>query len=322
MKEELISVIIPIYKVEKYLKKCVDSIIDQSYTNLEIILVDDGSPDDCGKICDQYAEKDSRIKVIHKENGGVSQARNIGIDNTNGKYVVFIDADDYIKNNYIQKLYEQCVFYKSDIGICGKYLVQEDGTIVDKSKSIKKVMNKEEALKELLDEKYIFTTLWDKMYKKEVLKKCKFDENKKIGEDFDYLYQAILNSDTISINTEDILYYYVKREGSAMNSRFDINEWKNEIKLCEKIIDDTKKYFPAIYEFAIKRYTRISIDTINKAISENDNITIKEIRNDIKKYKNNIYNKWNFKSKLKIFIIFNFTKIWRIYINIKSRGKI
>ena len=104
LNEELISVIIPIYKVEKYLRECIDSIINQSFKNLEIILVDDGSPDNCGKICDEYAKKDNRLKVIHKENGGLSSARNAGLDIATGEYISFVDSDDYVSNKFIENL--------------------------------------------------------------------------------------------------------------------------------------------------------------------------------------------------------------------------
>ena len=116
MNKEVISIVVPIYKVEKYIKKCIDSIIEQTYKNLEIILVDDGSPDGCAKICDEYAKKDKRIKAIHKENGGLSDARNVGIDISTGKYICFVDSDDYIENNYIELLYKCIVENLVSIG--------------------------------------------------------------------------------------------------------------------------------------------------------------------------------------------------------------
>lgn len=117
--EPLISVIVPVYNVEKYLDKCVDSIVNQTYKNLEIILVDDGSPDNCPKMCDNWAKKDKRIKVIHKENGGVSSARNVGIDNAKGEYIGFVDSDDWTEKKYIQKLYEVLIQENADIALCG-----------------------------------------------------------------------------------------------------------------------------------------------------------------------------------------------------------
>ena len=116
--KDLISVVIPIYNVQEFLPKCIDSVINQTYDNLEIILVDDGSPDDSGYICDKYKAKDSRIKVIHKKNGGLSDARNVGIENSNGKYICFVDSDDIIHKDFIKCQYENIVKTRSDISVC------------------------------------------------------------------------------------------------------------------------------------------------------------------------------------------------------------
>ena len=118
MDNELISIVIPIYNVEKYIEKCLDSVIKQTYKNIEIILVDDGSPDNCGKICDSYANNDKRIQVIHKENGGLSDARNVGIERANGKYITFVDSDDYIELDYIEYLYTLIKKYNTKISFC------------------------------------------------------------------------------------------------------------------------------------------------------------------------------------------------------------
>ena len=125
--DSLVSVIVPIYKVECYLRKCVDSILNQTYKNLEIILVDDGSPDRCGEICDEYAKIDSRITVIHKQNGGLSDARNAGIDVAHGEYVMFVDSDDYIANNAIELFYQSILIDDVDIVIAGMDSVDENG---------------------------------------------------------------------------------------------------------------------------------------------------------------------------------------------------
>ena len=115
---ELISIIVPVYKAEKYLSECIDSIISQTYENFELILIDDGSPDNSGKICDEYAEKDKRIKVIHKENAGVSSARNIGLDNASGEYIAFIDSDDFVDKQYLEKLHCNLKHNDADISLC------------------------------------------------------------------------------------------------------------------------------------------------------------------------------------------------------------
>ncbi len=123
---DLISIIVPVYKVEKYIYQCVDSIINQTHKNIEIILVDDGSPDNCGKICDEYAEKDSRIKVIHKENGGLSDARNHGIDAASGEWLMFVDSDDYIALNMAEMLFKAATEYMADIVMCNFSRFKDD----------------------------------------------------------------------------------------------------------------------------------------------------------------------------------------------------
>ncbi|MBR6171949.1 MAG: glycosyltransferase family 2 protein [Eubacterium sp.] len=114
----MITIIVPVYKTEQYLRRCVDSIIEQSYTNIEILLVDDGSPDSCPKICDEYASKDKRIIVLHKENGGLSSARNAGLDNCHGKYVAFVDSDDFVHQRYIEFLFQAVKLSNSEMSMC------------------------------------------------------------------------------------------------------------------------------------------------------------------------------------------------------------
>ena len=148
--KDLISVIIPVYNVEKYINRCVDSVIHQSYTNLEIILVDDGSPDNCPTICDNYSKQDSRIKVIHKKNGGLSDARNVGIEHSKGKYITFIDSDDYISNDYVEILYKLITKYNSKIAVADNYIFYEDGNIYDNSTGIKQCVSQSEFFEKML----------------------------------------------------------------------------------------------------------------------------------------------------------------------------
>lgn len=138
MKEDLISIIVPVYKVENYLSKCLDSMICQTYKNIEIILVDDGSPDNSGKICDDYAKKDSRIKVIHKENGGLSDARNAGLKIATGKYIGFVDSDDYISVEMYEKLYNQAKKEDADIACCNYYRVKMEKNLIKELLEIKR----------------------------------------------------------------------------------------------------------------------------------------------------------------------------------------
>ena len=118
-----ISVIVPVYKVEPYIRKCVDSILGQTFSDIQVILVDDGSPDQCGKICDEYAKQDKRVEVIHKENGGLSDARNAGVPYAKGEYIIFLDSDDYIEKDMLEYMYTRIQDSGADMATCGLYAV-------------------------------------------------------------------------------------------------------------------------------------------------------------------------------------------------------
>ena len=150
MEKPLISIIIPVYKVEKYLEKCIKSVLSQTYKNLQIILVDDGSPDNCGNICDDYARVDNRIEVIHKANGGLSDARNVGLKAARGEYIGFVDSDDYVSNEMFENLYNTLISNDVDVSICNFYIVIDNKNIIKNADNGVKIYNKLEILKEIL----------------------------------------------------------------------------------------------------------------------------------------------------------------------------
>ena len=152
MEKPLISIIIPVYKVEKYLEKCIKSVLDQTYKNLQIILVDDGSPDNCGNICDNYAKIDNRIEVIHKANGGLSEARNVGLKVARGEYIGFVDSDDYVSNEMFENLYNTLISNDVDVSICNFYTVINNKNIIKNADNGVEIYNKLEILKEILKE--------------------------------------------------------------------------------------------------------------------------------------------------------------------------
>lgn len=176
MKNELISIIVPIYNVEKYLNKCIESILMQSYSNLEIILVNDGSQDKCSNICEEYAKKDSRIIVLHKNNGGLSDARNKGISIAKGKYIGFVDSDDYIEKDMFEILYKLCEDNNADISIISYKEIENEVIINENSKYTNKIYeyNNIEAIKELLKDEKIKNYAWNKLYKKELFDDIKY----------------------------------------------------------------------------------------------------------------------------------------------------
>ena len=147
----LISVIVPVYNVEEYLTQCIESIINQTYTNLEIILVDDGSTDQSGKICDEYAIKDDRIQVIHKENRGVGSARNVGLDTSKGEYVSFVDSDDYVDKNYIKILLKQMLEHNVQVSICNLAITDKKNTTIRYKDKINGVITTEIVIKKILN---------------------------------------------------------------------------------------------------------------------------------------------------------------------------
>ena len=165
--EPIISVVVPIYNVEPYLSTCIESIVNQTYNNLEIILVDDGSPDNCPQICDQWAGKDKRIVVIHKKNGGLSDARNAGINIAKGQYISFIDSDDYIEPTLYEKMLQAIINTGAEIACCGRYVIDNDKQVL-RTCHVMNGINKfdvESALREMLYANCIEEAAWDKLYK-------------------------------------------------------------------------------------------------------------------------------------------------------------
>ncbi|MDR0914209.1 MAG: glycosyltransferase [Oscillospiraceae bacterium] len=216
----MISVIIPVYNVEKYLKRCVDSVLAQTYQDFEIILVDDGSTDNGGKLCDEYAALNDRIRTIHQANGGLSAARNTGIDEANGEYISFIDSDDWIAETFLEVLYNTAVNNNADISTVRYYEIWEDGRKeVFTLSPENKVMPGLEAMELVCDNpKYIEHTVCNKLFKKHLFNQLRF----KVGivyEDWRLTYKLLYFSNTVAVNDE-ILYFYFQRSGSIRKSEF------------------------------------------------------------------------------------------------------
>lgn len=212
---ERISVIVPIYKVEKYLDQCVRSIVDQTYTDLEIILVDDGSPDRCGELCENWAKQDSRIRVIHKENGGLSDARNAGLAVATGSLVSFIDSDDAIAPTFLEALYTAMVQSKAQVAECAVRLVNEEGKVLrTRGVSQSEVLHKIDALRRLVLEEGVYQTVWNKLYRREVIDGILFEKGKYNEDDF-WTYRVFDRLDRLALIHEP-LYDYLQRGGSIM----------------------------------------------------------------------------------------------------------
>ena len=211
---ELISIIVPVYNVEKYLEKCVISIISQTYKNIEIILVDDGATDNSGKICDELKEKDKRIQVIHKKNGGLSDARNAGLKIARGEYIGFVDSDDYIEKDMFETLYKLNKENNADISIVSFYELYGGKIIGVRDSKKLEILDKIEAMKELLIDTKIQSYAWNKLFKKELFKDIIFPTNK----NFEDIATTLLLFEKANkiVLLESPKYYYVRRDDSII----------------------------------------------------------------------------------------------------------
>lgn len=216
-----ISVIVPIFKVEDYLPRCVESIINQKYKNLEIILVDDGSTDSCPVLCDEYAKKDDRIIVIHKENGGLSDARNAGMKIATGEYISFIDSDDYIANDYFSNLYETMQSQKSDIVECSVVKFYGDDNFDDYTDDLS-ICNysTQDGLSALIAEKPFRQHVWNKLYKTSLVFDILFPVGK-LNEDEFWTYQIFGRAKKVT-KINKTMYYYFQRESSIMGNTYNL----------------------------------------------------------------------------------------------------
>ncbi|WP_088070505.1 glycosyltransferase family 2 protein [Gottfriedia luciferensis] len=261
-----ISIIVPVYKVEQYLKKCIDSILGQTFKDFELILVDDGSPDLCGKICDEYAELDNRVKVIHKENGGLSSARNAGIKIAKGKYIAFVDSDDFIHLKMYEILHNYAEKHSSDIVICD-YLEVDEDEVIDTT-SLNEQFNEEnytniEALYELYTNMGVqFVVVWNKLFKRHLFDNLNFEENK-IHEDEFIAHRLLYNCSKITYLPIK-LHYYLQRTNSITQAKFNIKHldfikaYKERVNFFRKIeqFELQKKaeyrYIPLFFKYYFK----------------------------------------------------------------------
>lgn len=315
--EELVSVIVPVYNVEKYLNRCIESILNQTYKNIEIILIDDGSTDNSGKMCDEYKIKDARIKVIHKENGGLSDARNVGLSTATGDYVTFIDSDDDIKFDYVEYLYDLIKKYDVKMSICSYNIVWPKKIVNIGKYYEEKKLTKLESLSRLLCEKGFGVSSCAKMYKKDLFKNVTFPKGK-LCEDNGTTYKLIDQCEFIAYG-EIPKYNYYKRNDSIMNTNFKL-EKLDLIELSDIMCDYLEKYDELKEEIERKRFHCRS--SILRQISESNNdkdykTIIKKLMTDIKQLniKKNKY--FSFRDKMALYSLkfgyVPFKICWKIY---------
>lgn len=260
--KELVSVIVPVYNLEKYLNRCIESLVNQSYPNLEIILVDDGSTDGSGEVCDTWAKQEENIRVIHKENGGLSDARNAGLEIAKGDYIGFVDGDDWIDSEMYQMLYTAIINTKCEIAECGVYLT--DGKHHKKYKCLEteRIYSRDEAIIEVFLERNLDVSACNKLYKKSIFKNVRYPVGK-TNEDAAVILD-IFEPITGITHVGKPLYYYFNRVGSISNtySKKNLrNLYDNSIMLQKK----TEQLFPSLNQYA-KGYVLSQIITILKSL--------------------------------------------------------
>lgn len=313
---DLISVIVPVYQVENYLNQCIESIIEQTYTNLEIILIDDGSNDNCPQICDDWSIKDKRIKVIHKKNGGLSDARNVGLDIAKGKYIAFIDSDDWVDSRYIELLYNSLIKSEADISACSIQKVYDADSVDPYNLNPKlQLVTPKEAIKDILYDRRFKTVAWNKLYSKEILSGERFIVGR-IHEDEFFSYKVFDKAQKL-VFVDASLYKYRQRSGSIMSSpslkHLDLlDAYLNRIKFLENNYTD----------LASKDKLNFCIACINfykdflKSDSDFKKIALNRIKNYRRKVKFNIkeFNVLSWKEK--IYVIFSKSMIIDFYCRI------
>lgn len=239
-----LSIIVPVYKVEKYIDKCVQSILAQTFIDFELILVNDGSPDQCGELCEKWAEMDGRIVVVHKENGGLSDARNTGIDIARGDYIGFVDSDDYIKEDMFEVLIRNMEEYNADISMCGYADVYDSGIRGESDDRQVYIWNQEEAIHQILLGKLLSVHAWVKLYRKKLFQNIRYPKGK-ISEDA-YIIMSIMAQVRVAVFTPKTEYFYVHRGDSINTSVY-------------KDIDLTRiEAHKNNYEYIIKKYPKMA----------------------------------------------------------------
>ena len=305
---KLVSVIVPVYNTEKYLSECIDSLICQTYENIEIILIDDGSIDNSPNICDNFSKKDNRIKVIHKLNSGVSSARNYGLAVCTGELIMFVDSDDYLEKNFVEKL----VSNMSDnrMIICGYYenypSIKEEK--IGKSKRIK---GYKEMTKCLLTDSSVSGFLWNKLFISKIIKnnKIQFNSDLHYCEDLLFILQYLKYVDEIRIIPHCLYNYRMRKSSATWN--IDGKKAENLILCCseiEKILKNNNAYGTEYLFYKLNILYKYPIDKIRlKTKSE-----YKKVINDTK---------ITFKNKLKLYVMKNFRIVYVIYMKFKVRKK-
>lgn len=311
----MISVIVPVYNISEYLPRCLDSILKQTYEDLEIILIDDGSTDESGKICDAYEIKDHRVKVIHKENGGVSSARNIGLDIAKGDYIGFVDGDDLLEERLFEILLKNAEKYQCDISCCQLATIDVDGTKKNIYDVKSQFFAQDYLIKHYFFDSFVKDTMYsqcNKIFKSTLIENIRYKQYK-YGEDILFVFEALARSNGMFYD-EYVGYYYLHRENSAMTTGFSANriDYISAIREIEKICREkfpyaTKQACQWVYQHTLICYRGLIINHLFDDFPE----TMKEYRGILKLNRNHCFMELPTKRKIDYILCMNFPKAYR-----------
>ena len=289
MDRQLISIIVPVYNVEQYLPRCIESILVQTYKNIEVILVNDGSTDRSGKICEDYAQRDSRIRTIHKVNAGLADARNQGIQASAGAYCTFVDSDDCIAKDCIAYLYHMAITYRAQIAVCGYRKVYTAGGVSckKKTKSAIRVYDSTHALKALLYQRGIITSAWGRLYKRELFSTISFPQGSQ-HEDVAVMYELFDRAGTVAVGDAS-KYYYMQRPDSIVHSAFHERRM-DYIRFTQDCIAYMQCRRPELVKAAVSRHFSACFELLASIGSDTKQHTeaYEELVSEIKKYRKTV----------------------------------
>jgi len=302
---KLVTIIVPVYNVEKYLEKCIRNILQQTYEKIEVILIDDGSDDKSGEICDKYEKENEKIKVIHQENGGAARARNVGIKLANGEYITFIDADDEVEEDYIETLHSMIIREEADIAVCKYKKFYTKIPVGEKYVSESTVcLESEKALEILYYRGYLTSSPCAKLFKRELFRQIQFPEGR-LYEDFSIIYILFHIAEKIVYNPTE-KYYYLQRDGSSMHSKYNDRKW-DLITISEEIIEFTEKNYPKLRNAAKYRFLISNLMILREMPWSTENsVKKKKLANNIRKVRMDVFKDSSVSLWLKCVILLTF----------------
>lgn len=320
--EPLISVILPVYNIEAYLPKCMNSLFCQTYDNIEFVLVDDGSKKECAELCDSYIQKDNRVVVYHKVNGGLSDARNYGIERAKGEYITCIDPDDFVDQDYIEYLYNLIVKYNVKMSICQHRVIYDNGKIKENGQSGDSLIDNKSCIERMLYHDVVDTSAWAKLYHKSLFNTVKYPKGK-IFEDIGTTYALMLQCENIGLGYES-KYNYIFHNNSIVNSTFKLNKL-DMLDTTDKMAKDVLSVYPDLKDAVLRRQVYARFSTLNQMLNCTEYDDIKQgLIEYIKKNKKSVLsNKKTPKRDRMAFYLLDlgfpaYKCIWTLYLNFRG----